>query len=81
MDIFVRVDTFFLKENKVWNFKEEITNLGSLFKPGIHFNFYICYIAKKVILQQDDQIKSAVLAMSFTMDFTYEDSAPTTFEK
>ena len=45
MDIFVGVDTFFTRENQVWNFKVEITNFWSLFKPQILY----------IILQQGAQ--------------------------
>ena len=46
MDIFVAVDTFLVRKNQLWNFKVEITNFWSLFKPQILY----------IILQQGAQI-------------------------
>jgi hypothetical protein len=34
MDIFVGVDTFFIRENQVWNFKVYILNLRSFFSDA-----------------------------------------------
>jgi hypothetical protein len=39
MDIFVGVDTLFVRTNQVSDFKVEITNMRSLFKTKIHNKF------------------------------------------
>lgn len=44
MDIYVEVDTFFVKENQVWHLIVEITNLKSIFKPHIHYKFDISLV-------------------------------------
>ena len=50
MDICVGVDTLFLRENQVWNFKIENTNFRSLLNLKYITSF-------KCLLQQSDQIK------------------------
>ena len=45
MDLFVGVDTVFVRKNLVLNFTVEMTNFGSLFKPQIHYKFYISCVA------------------------------------
>jgi hypothetical protein len=48
MEFCLGVDTDFIRENQVWNFKVEITDFRTLFKSQIHYTF---------ILQKGDQIK------------------------
>jgi hypothetical protein len=69
MDIFVEVDTFFIRANKVWHFYVEITNFQKPFKPWINYKFWFPTVQENCKQQKSDQIMILHLYITFQMCF------------